>query len=177
MESRLCGLNIAVRRTTLQRFVSDHLRPLYRVTGEMLQMNRLHDLAQLVISCWRLSTDDRLIPTSNGVLDLALKRAVDEGAFPGWARKAMHFVDSRSGWECVELTEILKWAQQAQLTTAPNPSYQTAEVQVSERVAQTLLRRLGVSNEDASRWGTALKDALVEAKQQSKSDAAAIVAY
>ena len=140
-------------------------------------MNRLHDLAQLVISCWRLSTDDPRIPTSNGVLDHVLKRAVDEGAFPEWARNAMHFVDSRIGLQCVELTGILEWAQRAQLTTAPNPSYQTTEVQVSERVAQTLLRRLGISDEEASRWGVTLQKALHEAKQQSKSDAAAIVVY
>jgi hypothetical protein len=140
-------------------------------------MNRLYDLAQLVISCWRLSTEEPRIPTSNGVLDQALKRAVEEGAFPEWARNSMHFVDSRIGLQCVELTGILEWAQRAQLTTAPNPSYQTTEVQVSDRVAQTLLRRLGISNEEASRWGLTLQKALQEAKQQSKTDAAAIVVY
>jgi hypothetical protein len=166
-----CGLN-----TTLQKLVSAHLRPLFRATGEMPQMNRLHDLAQLVISCWRLSTDDLRIPTSNGLLDQALKRAVDDGAFPEWARKSMHFVDSRIGLQCVELAGILEWAQRAQLTTAPNPSYQTTEVQVSERVAQKLLRRLGISSEEASRWGVTLQEAIREAKQQSTS-AAAIVVY
>jgi hypothetical protein len=140
-------------------------------------MNRLHDLAQLVISCWRLSTDESSIPTSNGVLDEALERAVKEGAFPEWARKSLHFVDSRIGLQCVELTGILEWAQRAQLTTAPNPSYQSTEVHVSPRVARVLLRRLQVSDEDASRWGTMLRHALKNATQESRTDSPAIVVY
>jgi hypothetical protein len=140
-------------------------------------MNRLHDLAQVVISCWRISTNESRIPTSNGVLDQALKQAVEGGAFPDWARSSMHFVDSRIGLQCVELTGILEWAQRAQLTSAPNPSYQTTEVQVSERVARTLLRRLGVSDEDAKHWGTALQAAVQEAKRQSSTEAAVIVGY
>ena len=140
-------------------------------------MNRLHDLAQLVISCWRLSTDDPKIPTSNGVLDQALERAVAEGAFPEWARSSIHFVDSRIGLQCVELTSILEWAQRAQLTTAPNPSYQMTEVQVSPRVARALLHRLQVSDEEASRWGSALQHAIKDATQQSRTDSPVLVAY
>jgi hypothetical protein len=140
-------------------------------------MNRLHDLAQLVISCWRVSTDQSAIPTSNGVLDQALQRAVEQGAFPAWARDSLHFVDSRIGLKCVELTGILEWAQRAQLTTAPNPSYQLTDIQVSPRVARALLRRLQVTNDDALRWGALLRNAIEDATQQVRTDSPAIVAY
>src|SRR5437868_601382 len=106
-------------------------------------MTHAHDVAQLLVSCWLLSGDDRSIPTSHGLLDRALKEVTDQTAFTDWARRGLHFVDSRIGLQCVELPAILEWAQRSELTSAPNPSYETTHIQVSERVARQLLRRLG----------------------------------
>ncbi len=61
--------------------------------------------------------------------------------------------DSRIGLRCVELPEILGWAQAAELTTAPNPYYQEAELNASSYVAEILLNRLGVSTTDALHLG------------------------
>ena len=128
-------------------------------------MNELHQLAQLIVSCWRVSGNgiDR-IPTSHGMLDRALKAVSDSGGFPDWAKERLTFVDSRIGLQCVELPGILEWAQRAQLTSAPNPSYETTEVQVSDRVASKLLRDLKVSADDAKTWGEMLREATEEAK-------------
>jgi len=116
-------------------------------------------LARLLVSCWTLSGDDRTIPTSHGLLDRALRAAIKEGAWPDWARSQLHFVDSRVGWQCVELPSILLWAQRAELTTAPNPSYRYTETQIGRRFAERIARRLDVSVEDARRWGTMLREA------------------
>jgi hypothetical protein len=127
-------------------------------------MNDTHRLAQLIVSCWRIGGSDSRIPTSHGLLDRALKAVFDEGAFPDWARQSLHFVDSRIGLQCVELPSILEWAQRSQLTSAPNPSYETTEVQVSDRVAARLLKDLQVTAEDGQMWGTKLRSAMEQAE-------------
>jgi hypothetical protein len=126
-------------------------------------MNESHRLAQLLVASWRLSEGPSRIPTSHGVLDRALEATVREGALPEWASESLNFVDSRVGRQCAELPELLDWAQRSQLTTAPNPSYETTEVQISERVARHLVGGLSVSVEDAARLGNVLRSNLVKA--------------
>jgi hypothetical protein len=129
-------------------------------------MSDVHQLAQLITACWRVSGQSSRIPTSHGLLDRAVKSAKEMGAFPEWARSRLHFVDSRIGLQCVEVPGILEWAQRSQLTSAPNPSYETTEVQISDRVAHHLLRELGIQEADAKQWGTMLRTAIQEAEEQ-----------
>ena len=131
-------------------------------------MNNIDDLARLLISCWCLSTENteypEAIPTSHGLLDRALSNAIRDGAFQGWNQR-FNFADSRIGLQCVELPDILDWAQKAQLTDNPNPSYQTVRVLVSQRVASRLLRKLGVTDLDEAReWGSTLRRAVTNAQ-------------
>ncbi len=123
-------------------------------------------LAQLLVSSWQLGGGDSRIPTSHGLLDRALRIAIARKAFPEWARSELHFVDSRIGLQCIELPSILDWAQRAQLTAAPNPSYQFTDVQVSDRVAKRLLIGLGVSIDDAKSWGKILQEAVISAEKE-----------
>jgi hypothetical protein len=129
-------------------------------------MMETHRLAQLVIACWRLSGENARIPTSHGVLDRALKTVVGSGGLPEWARRRLHFVDSRIGLQCIELPSILEWAQRSQLTSAPNPSYETTEVQISDKLAEQLLQNLDVSDpQTAIEWGKQLRNAVAEAEE------------
>jgi hypothetical protein len=139
-------------------------------------MERLHDLASLLVACWTIATDNAKIPTSHGILDRALRDAFDQGAFPTWARKIMHFADSRIGLQCVELPSILKWAQIQELTTAPNPSYEFTEIRVSERVAKQLLKRLDVAEEDALSWGRLINEAIANNRRSACENPAYIEA-
>jgi len=125
-------------------------------------MNQLHRIAQLLVSSWCLGAEEKSLMTSNGVLDRALKLAYDRKALPDWATKEIHFADSRIGLQCVELPAILDWAQAAELTSAPNPSYRFAELKVSARVARMLLQKLEVSEEDAKALGRMLKESIDE---------------
>jgi len=124
------------------------------------------DLAEFLVSCWRIGAgqDRNRIPTSPWILDRALKDLRDSGALPEWARDALHFADSRIGLQCIELQSILEWAQSAQLTTAPNPSYRYAEIAISEKAASVFLRRLNIRKTDAERWGQQLRDRVETAK-------------
>lgn len=123
----------------------------------------IHEIADVLISSWILSGDttngeDARIPTSHGLLDRALKHAIERKALPSWAQEKLHFVDSRTGLHCVELNSILNMAQRVNLTSAPNPTYRTAEVQVGPTVAEELLEELDVPVEDARTWGKILRE-------------------
>lgn len=126
-------------------------------------MSLVNDAAQLLVACWSLGEDKAApLPTSHGILDHALRSAVEEKAFPEWFRRALHFSDSRIGLQCVELPAMLDWAQRSELTSAPNPSYQRAELRISQRAARALLHDLDVEQTDAARWGHSLRDAAEE---------------
>ena len=129
------------------------------------------DTIEVVISSWILCGDgdhDR-IPTSHGILDRALQAALDHGAFPSWVRDELNFVDSRIGLQCVELPSLLNWAQRAQLTTAPKPTYHSTQVQISRDAALRILSELDVSAEDATKWGAILRKA-VDTERELMSD-------
>lgn len=128
-------------------------------------MTTTHDLARVLISSWVLSGDERVIPTSDGILDLALRDAVKNGAFSGSYGGALHFVESRMGLQCLELESILEEAQQSGLASVPNPSYKKAVVEATPRVARWILARMDVSEEEARRWGKILRDSVEDAKK------------
>lgn len=129
-------------------------------------MTHLLDTTELLIASWILSGDTDRIPTSHGILDRALEAAVTDEACPSWVSDQLHFVDSRIGLQCVELPALLDWAQRAQLTIAPNPSYQSTEVQISKKAAERMLGELDVSRNDAIKWGERLRK-LVDEERRS----------
>ena len=132
-------------------------------------MRHALDTTELLIASWILAEGDDRIPASHGILDRALKIAVEREAFPVWFREQLHFVDSRVGLQCVELPDLLDWAQRAQITTAPNPSYQSTQVQISRRAALQMLSDLDVAEEDAVKWGRLLREAVDEAMSSTSA--------
>jgi hypothetical protein len=127
-------------------------------------MNRMHRLAKLLVCSWALGGDDTQdLPTSQGILDRTLQLAKNENVLPGWFWEQVHFADSRVGLQCVELPDILDWAQTAELTEVPNPSYRRTRVKVSPAVAKRMLADLDVSVEDAVGWGKSLRAAAAQA--------------
>ena len=123
-------------------------------------MQRALDTTELLIASWILGGEGNRIPASHGILDRALKIAMEREAFPPWFRDELHFVDSRVGLQCVELPELLDWAQRALLTTAPNPSYHWSQVQVSRDAARRILSDLDIQEKEAQEWGRLLREAV-----------------
>lgn len=120
------------------------------------------DTIEVLITSWILGGEgdrDR-IPMSHGVLDRALRVAIEHGAFPPWVREELNFVDSRIGLRCVELPALLNWAQRAQLTAAPNPAYHWTQVQISRGAARRILSEHDVPEEKAIEWGSILREAI-----------------
>ncbi|MCY4259986.1 MAG: hypothetical protein OXC91_06950 [Rhodobacteraceae bacterium] len=133
-------------------------------------MKHMLDISEFLVACWALVDRGNRIPTSHGILDRALKEAVDNDACPSWVRDGLNFVDSRIGLQCIELPALLDWAQRAQLTSAPNPSYQSAQIEVSKEAAARLVQDLGVDVEDARHWGVVLHQYAESARNSSYPD-------
>ena len=126
-------------------------------------MYELLPVTELLFSCWIISGEDETsetLPTTPGVLDYALRDAVNVGIFPEWARKQLHFVNGRMGMRCLELKRIQQLATQAKLTSEPNPSYTHSEVVVGKSVARRCLGRLEISEDEAKTWGQELRRAV-----------------
>lgn len=102
-----------------------------------------------------------MLPTGQGVLDRALKIAIENGNFPDEFQN-LRFIQSRVGTRCPELNAILSWAQAAELTSDPNPSYDVTKAKPTEDVAVIILDDLGVNVDDARSWGQALAEAIEE---------------
>ena len=120
------------------------------------------NLARLLIACWILGDErDLELPTADNVLDRALAQVADDVDWPRWARAGLHFADARVGLLCVELPDVLEWAQSAELTDAPSGA--RIRIKVGVGFARRTARRLGLDLEHATRTGRALRRAAREA--------------
>jgi hypothetical protein len=123
-------------------------------------MANLKQIADVLIGSWTVANEGAPLPTGQGVLDRALKRVIDQGNFPEYVRKALHFVPTTVGVRCAELRAILVWAQAAEQTSDPNPSYMVTKPKGSHEAALGLLYDVDIDEEDARRWGQALAEAV-----------------
>ena len=130
---------------------------------------RIHyELANFLVSAWRLAEPDERLPTSHGILDRALEQIAPN--LPGRFQGKLTFVETPIGRLCRELPDILRAAQESYLTSEPNPTYKTAEVKVSSAAAFDFLDRLDIDIDDAKAFGKLLAKSI---DQQAKALAAA----
>src|SRR4051794_3370545 len=125
-------------------------------------MATINDLAQVLISAWVLGggAPDEELPSSDGILDAALRDVVVAGAFPDWFQQKLRLTETPFGVECLELGAVLDEAQASRLTSAPNPSYTRTEVMATSFMARSMLFDLGVDEDAAREWGGKLHGAV-----------------
>lgn len=115
---------------------------------------KIYDVAELIIASWKLANGSERMPTSHGILDRALKDLLaSEPDVPTWVHDSLTFADTRVGFRCLELPEILDSAQESGLTSEPNPTYVTTAIKVDDLICRRILRDLGISEDAARRWG------------------------
>ena len=86
-----------------------------------------YDQAEVLTALWKLgAADNALLPTSHGILDRALKDCLDQ--LPDTLREGLSFGVTGVGLRCYELPGILLAAQEALLTSEPNPTYLSSMV-------------------------------------------------
>jgi hypothetical protein len=139
-------------------------------------MRENYDAAEIIVAAWRLANPTVKIPTSHGILDIALRAMVEEEGVPKWFTDHLTFADTRIGIRCLELPAILDCAQESCLTSEPNPTYVTTAVKVDEVVCRRILRDFGIAEADARRWGQALRSAADEVVSEDSEHPAIIEA-
>lgn len=125
-------------------------------------MRELFEMAEFLAASWKLANGDDRIPTSHGFLDSALFELRDQ--LPDRFHDKLSFGNTRVGFRCYELPQILYCAQANLLTSEPNPTYLTTTIQIDAGAARRLLKRQAVDVEKARAFGAKLKEAADRAR-------------
>lgn len=123
--------------------------------------------AELLAALWKLGADDdELIPTSHGLLDRALKECLSD--LPEPLREGLTFGVTGVGLRCYQLPDILLAAQEAMLTSEPNPTYLTSIVTIDHSRARQIAVSYGMSTDEAKAIGNRLRSAVDSVRERIK---------
>lgn len=128
-----------------------------------------YERAELLTAIWKLGASDVLMPTSHGILDRALKEERDH--LPDALTQDLTFSVTGVGLRCLELPDILLAAQEAMLTSEPNPTYLSTVVTLDEEEARQIVLSYGIATRDAREIGERLKGAVERAREPLRESA------
>jgi hypothetical protein len=134
-------------------------------------MSSRAESAALLAALWRLGSDgdrDKRIPTSHGILDRALQASFD--SLPELLRSSLSFGNTAVGLRCYELPDILLAAQEALLTSEPNPTYLSTDVTLDESEARQIVLSFGLPTAAGKAAGAKLVAAVAEIEKQLAID-------
>jgi hypothetical protein len=121
-------------------------------------MTSRYEQAELLTALWKLGAadDDKgdRLPTSHGILDRALEAF--HGSLPDPLKSGLSFGLTSVGLRCFELPAILLAAQEAMLTTEPNPTYHSAIVTLDEDASRQIVIAHGLTTDEAISLGRSL---------------------
>lgn len=123
--------------------------------------------AELLTALWRLGAPEEPLPTSHGILDRALFRLRDR--LPAAIGQELSFSTTTVGLRCLELPAILLAAQEALLTTEPNPTYLSTQVTLDEDSARQIVVDADLSSSQARLIGAELLEAVKAVKTEMGS--------
>jgi hypothetical protein len=114
--------------------------------------------AELLAALWKLAANEERIPTSHGILDRALKECIAD--LPAELQEGLTFGVTGVGLRCYQLPDILLAAQEAMLTSEPNPTYQSSIVTIDVGRAREIAVSYGLSTDAARAAGERLRSAV-----------------
>lgn len=129
-----------------------------------------YDQAEMLVALWRLGADGDMMPTSHGILDRALE-SLKEHLPP--VLSTLTFSATGVGLRSYELPDILLAAQEAMLTSEPNPTYLSTLVTIQENEAAEIALANGLNVNDATILGKALREKVNALKSQNAEALAA----
>jgi hypothetical protein len=118
-------------------------------------MAKRYEKAELLAALWKLGANEERLPTSHGILDRALKQCLPE--LPEQLRAGLTFGVTGVGLRCYELPDILLAAQEAMLTSEPNPTYLSSIVTIDQSRARQIVVSYGMSTSQAKSIGERLR--------------------
>lgn len=134
-------------------------------------MSTRFENAELLTAIWLLGAKSERLPTSHGILDKALKECLE--LLPSTLADGLSFGVTGVGLRCYELPDILLAAQEALLTTEPNPTYLSSMVTLDEDSARQIVISYGLPTSRAREIGEALLAAVKRSRASVKQAAAA----
>lgn len=116
--------------------------------------------AELLTALWKLGAEGSRLPTSHGILDRALFHVRDQ--LPASFRDTLTFSKTGVGLRCLELPAILLAAQEAMLTSEPNPTYLSTFVTMDEDSARQIVLDFDLTTSAARQIGDRLRKTVDE---------------
>lgn len=113
-----------------------------------------YERAELLTALWKLAAEDRPMPTSHGILDRALRAKSSE--LPGELVDDLSFSVTSVGLRCLDLPDILLAAQEALLTSEPNPTYLETKITIDAQQAREIVLGFGIAPTNAVAIGRGL---------------------
>ena len=115
-----------------------------------------YERAELLTALWKLASVERPMPTSHGILDRALK--AKSTVLPPELVGDLSFSVTSVGLRCLDLPDILLAAQEALLTSEPNPTYLETKVTIDSQQAREIVLNFGMEPSRAKEIGRILLD-------------------
>lgn len=118
-------------------------------------MARRYEQAEVLVALWALGSQRDMMPTSHGILDRALEAM--RPRLPGPLAE-LTFGATSVGLRSFELPDILLAAQEAMLTSEPNPTYLSTMVTISPDQAAEIVVEHGLGVDQARSLGEELHE-------------------
>lgn len=125
-------------------------------------MANRYERAELLTAIWKLGAQEERMPTSHGILDRALSEEFDR--LPHELAEGLTFSVTGVGLRCLELPDILLAAQEAMLTSEPNPTYLSTIVTLDSEEARQTVLSYDLSTAEAAAIGGRLREAVLRAR-------------
>jgi hypothetical protein len=133
-----------------------------------------YERAELLTALWKLGADDTPMPTSHGILDRALLARQSE--LPSEVFGDLVFSVTGVGLRCLDLPDILLAAQEALLTSEPNPTYVETRVTLDLQQAREIALSHDLTLAAAREIGRSLKDEVEKFRNDEKDSREPIAA-
>jgi hypothetical protein len=129
-----------------------------------------YDQAEVLAALWKLGAGDEMMPTSHGILDRALE-ALQQNLPTELGE--LTFSTTGVGRRSYELPDILLAAQEAMLTSEPNPTYLSTLVTISPEEAKEIAVMHGLGIRKATELGKQLLEQVAALKCDAEQTAMA----
>jgi hypothetical protein len=130
-------------------------------------MQEIYELAEYIFCGWRLAHGTAPLPTRDGVLDLAMEKHA--AMLPERLSSPLSFGNTRVGFRCYELPEVLHAAQANLLAEGGDAWHASLRTTIDDATARTILRRRSVDVGRATAFAVGLARSLRESGEASPS--------